>query len=94
MSTTDKPWAPALLCMSIVIVTAIDSFPYGDRMVERGDRVEMPPIDAVVLARQRKVSLSRGYQARVLESEPAVAEPEPKPKRRRYRRRDLTAETS
>ena len=56
--------------MSTVTVTAITDFLYGDQAVVRGARVEMRPIDAVLLARQQKVSLTRGYQARVLEADP------------------------
>lgn len=71
-------------------VTALKSFPYDGRTVERGEAVEMPAVDAAIHARKQNVSLTKRTETRDMT---AADDREPAPRKRRsYRRRDLTAE--
>lgn len=83
--------------MTVVTVTAVRSFQFEDRNINKGDDVTLPAIHAAIEARKGNVSLAR---VRVREMK---ANPEPTTRRRsrrnaddspsqQYRRRDMTAE--
>lgn len=77
--------------LSQVTVPVIKAF--GAHRV--GDSITCKPAEALALARQKLVSLTRGYQTREL-TQKADPEPEPQPdaprRRRRYLRADMQAE--
>jgi hypothetical protein len=89
--------------MPSVTVTAITAFEYEGRDIARGDALVIdPPVKALVLARQGKVSLARQYLTRAIQPDPEPPQPTRRRRRkseeadapkRRYRRRDMTAET-
>ena len=73
----------------MVEVPVIKAFTHEGRAFTVGETITVSPIEAAALHRRGVVSLTRGYETKVVE--PAVT-----PTRRRratYRRRDLTAET-
>lgn len=83
--------------MRPVSVTALKTFTYGDRVVTKGEVFQVAkPIDAIKMARNLQVSVSKPAAARKdLTPDPPAAEPEPEPpsrRRRTYRRRDMQAE--
>lgn len=87
--------------MRTVTVPAIAGFTFQGRAVEAGEWLTLTPLEAATLARQRRVSLTRGYQTRqiVPATNPAplpdpIPEPDPTQRRRRSRRRDLAAESA
>ena len=77
--------------LDTVSVPALCAFTHKGRSFVRGELVNLPPVEALALARSGKVSLSRHYQARDVVTETEL-EPEPVRVKRRYRRRDMTAE--
>lgn len=72
-------------------VTAIKSFSYGGRTIERGEAVEMSAVDAAIHGRKQNVSLTRRTDTRDMTAQADDREPAPR-KRRNYKRRDLTPE--
>ena len=93
--------------VTAVTVTAIEDFEHGRLNVERGQLLRMAPVEALVAARQGRVSLTVG--ARVVPRDQRAQPPQPeRPMRRpgkkrkkeparadtsrQYRRRDLVPE--
>lgn len=77
---------------TLVTVTAVRSFQFEDRQINKGDDVTLPAIHAAIEARKGNVSLAKG----IIRTREITPEPEPTPVRRRrtYTRRDMTAEPS
>jgi len=80
--------------MTDVTVTAIGDFSYRGRAIHAGRVLVMAPVDAMLFARQRLVSLSRHPGLNRASLQPDPDPPDPSPTRRRYRRRDLVADDS
>lgn len=84
-----------------VTVTAVRSFQFEDRYINKGDDVTLPAIHAAIEARKGNVSLAR-VQVRAMKADPTPEPPPPTRRRGRraqaetpsqtYRRRDMTAE--
>lgn len=78
-----------------VTVTVLQPFEHKGQSYTPGQSVTLTPIDAVVLAKKRHVSLAKRKVQPEVEPPPPppVPEPEPEPpKRRYYRRKDIQAE--
>lgn len=71
----------------LVTVTAICAFELGHRQIRRGQDIHIPATQAIILARERKITVTRNAH---IEPDQEPTEP---PRRRRYRRRDLQAES-
>lgn len=90
-----------------VTVTALRAVLYQDRHYETGDSFKVAPVEALILARRRDVSLSTGPRLRTRALIPEPTPPPPRrPRRSRktapdehalktptYRRRDLVPES-
>lgn len=76
----------------MVEVPVIQRFTHEGRALSVGDTIQVSPLVAAALHRRGLVSLTKGYQAKVVTPEPETANPR---RRRRgtYQRRDMTAET-
>lgn len=80
-----------------VSVPALRAFEHEGRSYVRGDLVNVSPLAALALARDKKVTLSKSAVVTrdVVAEAPPAEEPIATPKRRRtYRRRDMQAETN
>ena len=78
--------------MPTVTVPAIRSFTFAGSFVAAGSSLTCTPLEASILAREGKVSLTKGYKTRALTAS-RTPEPEAPKRRRRYKRVDMTAET-
>lgn len=89
--------------MHRVTVTATRDVEYEGCGYEKGDTLEVKPLEALALAYARKVSLTPVVRTRVLAPEPVPIPTTPRRRRRQtadpdrpkrtYRRRDLNAES-